>query len=360
MLSTIKDPRREHGKKHKLEDVLTIALCTVLCGYSEFTEMEGFGKLRYQWLKGFLELPEGIPSHDTFRNVLSAIAPSELLGAFTLWTSYVHQKLAGEVVAIDGKALRGTKGDLSKMVTIVGAWATGAGISLGQMQVAGKSNEITALPKLLEVLDIEGCTVTTDAMGCQREVAKKCIEMGADYVLAVKGNQPSLQTQVVRAMDAIADDEAPHHVEANRGHGRGEVRRCWVIDGIADWLEGHERWAGLRSIAVIESERTLKGVTSINRRYYISSLSPNAKKTSATVRSHWGVENSLHWVLDVIFGEDAVRARTKNAAGNLSSLRRLALNLFKTEEKYSDWSIKRRRLAAGIDTDYMAALLGIK
>ena len=360
ILSTVHDPRRELGKAHKLEDILTIALCTILCGHSEFTEMEFFGKLRREWLEGFLELPGGIPSHDTFRNVMALIDPAEFLGAFTLWTQNVYEKSDGEVVAFDGKALRGTKCDLAEMTTMVGAWAVGAGISLGQVKVDGKSNEITALPKLLEILDLKGCIVTADAMGCQRQIAKKCVEAGADYVIALKGNQPTLHKQVSGAMDAVAGEDEPHHIERNRGHGRTEVRRCWVIDSVGDWLEDHEKWEGLRSIAVVESERTVKGKTSMKRRYFISSLPPDAAKIADAVRSHWGVENSLHWVLDVVFGEDAARARTANAAGNLSSLRRLALNLIKKEEQYSDWAIKKRRLAAGLDPDYLGKLLGLE
>lgn len=360
ILATVGDPRRELGKRHKLEDVLTIALCTILCGASEFTEMEFFGKLRRKWLEGFLELPSGIPSHDTFRNVMAAIDPAEFMGAFALWTQNVYQKFDGEVVAFDGKALRGTKRDLEEMTTMVGAWATGAGISLGQMEVDGKSNEITALPKLLEILDLKGCIVTADAMGCQRQIARKCAEAGADYVLALKGNHPDLHEQVSGAMDAIAEDEDAHHTEKDQGRGRTEVRRCWVAGGLEHWLEGHEKWEGLRSIAVVESERTEKGATSTERRYFISSLPPEAERIAPAVRSHWRVENSLHWVLDVVFGEDAARARTKNAAGNLSSLRRLALNLIKKEEQYSDWAVKKRRLAASLDSDYLEKLLGIK
>lgn len=360
IMATVGDPRREHGKRHKLEDVLTIALCTVLCGSSEFTEMECFGKLRREWLEGFLELPNGIPSHDTFGNVFAAIDPAEFMGAFALWTQNVYRKLGGEVVAFDGKALRGTKRDMEEMTTMVGAWAAGAGISLGQVEVEGKSNEITALPKLLQILDLKGCIVTADAMGCQRQIAAKCAEAGADYVLAVKGNQPDLHEQVSGAMDVIAEDEDAHHTETGQGRGRVETRRCWAIDGVGAWLDGHEKWKGLRSIAVVESERTEKGATSIERRYFISSLPPDAAKIAAAARSHWRVENSLHWVLDVVFGEDAARARTKNAAGNLSSLRRLALNLIKSEEQYSEWAVKKRRLAASLDPDYLGKLLGLK
>mgnify|MGYP001827252659 FL=1 len=311
IMATVGDPRRGHGKRHKLEDVATIALCTVICGASEFTEMECFGKLRRGWLEGFLELPNGIPSHDTFRNVMAAIDPAEFMGAFALWTRNVYRKSGGEVVAFDGKALRGTKRDMEEMTTMVGAWAAGAGISLGQVEVEGNSNEwersghsqpeaarrasaarqITALPKLLELLDLEGCIVTADAMGCQRQVATKCVEAGAGYVLAVKGNQPDLHDQVSGAMDAIAEDEEAHHSEENQGRGRTESRRCWATDGVGDWLEGHEKWEGLRSIAVVGSERTEKGATSVERRYFISSLPPDAAKIAAAARSHWRVEN---------------------------------------------------------------------
>jgi len=239
IFATVTDPRRAHGTLHKLCDVLTIALCTVLCGRSEFTEMEAFGEIREGWLRGFLELPNGIPSHDTFRNVFAALDPAEFLEAFILWTEGVRAKLRGEIVPIDGKALRGTKGDLSEMTTMVGAWAAGAGISLGQVEVGGKSNEITAVPVLLAKLDLKGCTVTGDAMLCQKEIAAKCVEAGAGYVFSLKGNQGKLHDEVGDYFEGLlggGDAPEPDHITVDRGRGRTETRRCWAAGDLGEWL----------------------------------------------------------------------------------------------------------------------------
>lgn len=358
-LSEIEDPRRDHGKRHKLEDILTIALCTILTGHSEFTEMEFFGELREDWLSGFLELPNGIPSHDTFRNVFCAIDPEAFLEVFARWTCCVREKSSGEIIAFDGKALRGTKGGQDNIRTVVGAWAVGAGISLGQVDVEGKSNEITALPKLLEFLDLKGCIVTADAMGCQKEVARRAVAARADYVLAVKGNQPSLLEQVSGYLDGLITDGLEVHVSENQAHGRKEVRRCWVADQLG-WMGGREEWSGLKSVAAVELECTRDGKTSLERRYFITSLAPDPTKIAHAVRAHWGIENSLHWVLDVVFGEDSSRARTRNAASNLSSLRRLCHNLIKKEEQYAKWSVKKRKFAASQNPDYLERLLGLK
>lgn len=360
IISLVEDPRREHGRLHKIEDVLTIGLCTILCGHSEFTEMAFFGEMREEWLREFLELPNGIPSHDTFRNVFATVDPKEFMGLFARWTSGVCKSLDGEVVALDGKALRGTKVEGRDIRTMVGAWAVGAGISLGQVEVDGKSNEITAMPVLLKVLDLKGCIVTADAMGCQRDIAAGVAAAGADYLLALKGNQEKLHEQVKCFIDGMIDDgwEAGFRTE-ERGRGRTEIRRCWAFDEL-DWLEGAGAWEGLRSIAAVESERTVKGKTSVERRYFITSLGPDAKKIGCAVRSHWGIENSLHWVLDVVFGEDSSRARQKNAAANLSSVRRLAHNLIKKEERYGEWSVKKRKFAASQDPAYLLKLLGQK
>lgn len=359
IISEIDDPRREHGRLHKIEDVLIIGLCTILCGHSEFTEMAFFGEVREDWLRGFLELPNGIPSHDTFRNVFAAIDSRQFLGLFARWTSGVCKSLDGEVVALDGKALRGTKVDGCDIRTVVGAWAVGAGISLGQVEVDGKSNEITAVPVLLEALDLKGCIVTADAMGCQRDIAEKVVAAKADYVLALKGNQEKLHEQVSMFLDAMIEDGVEHYSTEDRGRGRIERRRCWAF-GDLDWLEGADKWKGLRSIAAVELERTEKGKTSVARRYFITSLEPDTEKIAHAVRSHWGIENSLHWVLDVVFGEDRSRARERNAAANLSSVRRLAHNLIKREEKYGKWSVKKRKFAAAQDPSYLLKLLGLE
>ena len=364
IFSDIPDTRKLGSCLHKLEDILTIATCTVLCDHSEFTEMETWGELNEHWLRKFLDLPNGIPSHDTFRAVFGNLEPEFFLDAFLLWTRGVRNKLKGEVIALDGKALRGTKGAPGEMLTVVGAWASEQGISLGQLQVEGKSNEITAVPKLLELLDVEGCTVTTDAMGCQREIAAKCVEKKAGYVLALKGNQCSLHGQVSVFLDGmIADGMEPGFTSSDHRRGRCEERRCWVWGGdLEEWLEGAQNWTGLASIAAVELVREEKGQTTTERRYFISSLPAEAEQLAVAVRSHWGVENSLHWVLDVVFGEDAARARTRNAASNLSTLRRLAQNLIKVtpSEKYGKWTVRKRKLAATHDRSYLAELLGIR
>lgn len=359
LLSQIEDPRRDHGKRHKLEDILTIALCTILTGHSEFTEMEFFGELREDWLRGFLELPNGIPSHDTFRNVFCAIDPKAFLEVFARWTCCVRDKSDGEIVAFDGKALRGTKGGPDNMKTVVGAWAAGAGISLGQVDVEGKSNEITALPKLLEFLDLKGCIVTADAMGCQKEIARLTVAAKADYVLAVKGNQPKLYGQLGGYLDGLIEEGLEAYTTEEKARGRKEVRRYWVADQLA-WMEGHEDWCGLETVVAAELECTRDSKTSLDRRYFITSLPPEPVKLAHAVRSHWGIENSLHWVLDVVFGEDSSRARTRNAASNLSSLRRLAHNLIKKEEQYAERSVKKRKFAASQNPDYLERLLGLK
>jgi predicted transposase YbfD/YdcC len=358
LLADIDDPRREHGRLHKLEDVLTIALCTILCGHSEFTEMEFFGELREDWLRGFLELPNGIPSHDTFRNVFSVIKPSEFLGVFARWTRCVCRESGGGIVAFDGKALRGTKCVGGNVRTVVGAWAVDAGISLGQIEVDGKSNEITALPQLLEFLDLKGCIVTTDAMGCQKEVASKVIAAGANYVLALKGNQGNLFADGSEYLDGLISEGLEAYVTEDRARGRVEVRRVWAADMVG-WMSGAELWEGLRSVAAVELECTRDGKTTKERRYFITSLPPDAEKIAPAVRGHWGIENSLHWVLDVVFGEDRARARTKNGAMNLSALRRLSQNLIKAEDQYSKWSVKKRKFAASQNPKYLEKLLGL-
>jgi predicted transposase YbfD/YdcC len=363
IFSEIPDSRVVGRCRHKLGDILTIALCTTLCGSSEFTEMEAWGMLNEGWLCKFLELPNGIPSHDTFLAVFCALDPEDFLDAFLLWVGGVRERTGEGVVALDGKACRGTKGAPGEMLTMVGAFASAQGISLGQLQVEGKSNEITAVPRLLDTLDIAGCTVTADAMGCQKEIVAKCIEKGAGYVIALKGNQGTLLSYVSTYLDGLIDGGfEPGHTSEDRRRGRVERRSCWAFgDDLADWLEGHAQWEGLRSVVAVELEREEKGATTVERRYFITSLAPDAQKLAGAVRAHWSIENSLHWVLDVVFGEDASRARTGNAAANLSTTRRLAQNLIKITDagRYKKWTIKKRKLAASQDRAYLARLLGI-
>lgn len=370
IFKSIPDWRVKRTKYHQLEDILVIATCTMLCGQGHFTHMETFGKARQSWLETFLELPHGIPSHDTFRNVFVMLKPQRFMEAFILWTKGVQARLqvSGEgaglegVVAIDGKALRGAVASGQAPAVMVGAWATQLGLCLGQVKVDEKSNEITALPALLDLLILKGCIVTIDAMGCQREVAEKIIAQGGDYLLALKGNQSNLHEQVRCYLDEaceLAREEKKYHEEETSGRGRHEIRRCWVMDDLSSWLEGVEKWKGLRSVAAVESERTINGVTRVERRYCITSLKPDAALIASSVRSHWGIENSLHWVLDVTFREDASRVRTGYAPENLSALRRLACSAIKRENPISKKSINQRKFEATLNPSYLSRLLGI-
>jgi len=358
----IPDTRVLKRCKYKLGDILTIALCTALYGNTEFTEMEGWGQLNEDWLRKFLDLPNGIPSHDVFREVLSALEPELFLEAFMLWVNGVRDKNGEGVIALDGKACRGTKGKPGEMLTIVGAFASAQGISLGQLNVEGKSNEITAVPKLLKILDIQGCTITADAMGCQKQIVSICRTKGADYAISLKGNQGNLLKEVSSYIDGmIAKGLDPGHVTEDNRRGRKERRNCWVFgDDLAEWLTDHGEWEGLRSVVAVELEREEKGETTVERRYFITSLAPEAEKLAGVVRAHWSIENTLHWSLDVVFGEDASRARTGNAASNQSTLRRLAQNLLKVTDagKYKKWTMRKRKLAASHDQEYLANLLG--
>jgi predicted transposase YbfD/YdcC len=371
---TIEDSRVQRTQRHNLTDILVIATCAMLCGQGHYTHMEAFGKLRRSWLETFLPLPNGIPSHDTFRNVFSLLDPKHFAAAFHLWTQGVLSKLNAEepgssrlqgVIAIDGKALRRAVDSGDKPAVIVGAWASELNLCLGQVKVADKSNEISALPTLLEMLALKGCIVTLDAMGCQREVAQKVVERGGDYILALKGNQESLHQQVSHYLDTgleLAKAEGNYHEEESCGHGRKEVRRCWVTDDVGGWLQGADKWTGLRTVAAVECERTLitTGETTVQRRYFISSLQADAALIASSVREHWGIENSLHWVLDVTFREDESRARTGASAENLDTLRRLAHGMIKNENPASKKSINQRKFEAGLNPDYLLSLLGIK
>jgi predicted transposase YbfD/YdcC len=367
---SIPDWRSDRTKFHRLEDILVIATCAMLCGQGHFTHMETFGTLRRTWLESFLQLPNGIPSHDTFRQVFAALDPKSFMDCFGLWTQGVLARLDSDssspalkgVIAIDGKAVRRALESGQKAPVIVGAWASELGMCLGQIKVNEKSNEITALPPLLELLALKGCIVTIDAMGCQREVASKVVAQGGDYVLALKDNQPSLHQQVSYYLDGaleLARAEGKYHEEASKGHGRHEVRRCWVMDDLEPWLEGADKWKGLRSVAAVECERSINGVASVQRRYFITSLKPDAKFIARCVREHWGIENSLHWVLDMTFGEDFSRARMGNCTSNLSALRRLVTSVIKRENPTSKKSINQRKFEAGLNPDYLLRLLGV-
>lgn len=359
ILKEIPDPRMDRRKLHWLSDVLAIAICALLCGAKSFEDMEVFGEAKSDWFETFLELPHGIPSHDTFNRVFAALDPEQFLESFMRWTQSLRAAVAEEIVALDGKALRRAinKGDCPKVV--VSAWAVESGLALGQLKVEDKSNEITAVPKLLRALELAGCIVTLDAMGCQKAIAKEIKEADAEYVLALKGNQGQTYAEVKSYLDdAIARKELACMETVDKGHGRMEVRRYWQ-SGKLDWFEGRSGWEGLQSVGVVEAVRQINGQPSVERRYYLSSLSVEVNRFARAVRSHWGIENQLHWVMDVNFSEDQSRAREGYASENLATLRRWALNLIKIDQQKKKRSLSGRMKAAGWDNRYLLHLLGI-
>lgn len=369
---TLSDPRVDRTKDHDLIDVLIIAICTLLCGGESFNDMEDFGEAKHDWFKTFLGLRSGIPSHDTFNRVFAALDPEQFLDCFLRWTQSLRRAVAQEIVALDGKALRRALNKDQSVKYIVSAWAESNNLVLGQLKVADKSNEITALPQLLRVLELSGCIVTLDAMGCQKKIAREIIESDADYVLALKGNQETVHREVKDFLDqTLAETQKPRPRGAKlspaaaglaawetveKDHGRLETRRYYQSSELA-WFADLEQWEGLKSVGLVEAIREVDGKASVERRYYLSSLPVNIELFARAVRSHWGVENKLHWVMDVCFREDQSRARAGYAAENLATLRRLALNLLK-RDKTKKRGIRGKQLNAGWDHAYLLRLLG--
>jgi len=367
------DPRIDRTKDHDLIDVLIIAVCCLLCAGESFNDMEDFGKAKEEWFKGFLKLRHGIPSHDTFNRVFQALDPKQFLECFLRWTQSLREAIPQEVVALDGKALRRAMNKSQSPRYIVSAWAESNGLVLGQLKVDEKSNEITAVPELLRVLELAGCIVTVDAMGCQKKIAKEIIEADADYVLALKGNQEKVHQEVKSFLDASLEQQkqqrpkgalVPKEAAAlkscetvQKDHGRIETRRYYQSDYL-DWFADKDKWEGLRSVGMVESIRQIDGKSTLERRYYLSSLPVEVETFGRAVRGHWGVENKLHWVMDVCFREDQSRARQGYAAENLATLRRLALNLLK-REKTKRRGIRGKQLNASWDHPYLLRLLGV-
>jgi predicted transposase YbfD/YdcC len=363
------DPRVKRTKVHKLVDVLVIGLCSMLTGGEGFNDMALFGRIKRGWLETFLELPGGVPSHDTFNRVFSALDPHAFADCFVQWVKGLCPALEGCVVAIDGKALRHALDEGSPIPYIVSAWASDNSLALGQVKVDDKSNEITAIPELLRVLELKGCIVTIDAMGCQKEIAAQIAEKKADYVLALKGNHATAHEEIEAFFTDLvapcattpADTATPGTIDffqtIEKDHGRIETRRYWHSTDIA-WFQDKKAWKGLRGLGMVESIRIVKNKRTIERRYYLTSLPLDAKTLARAVRGHWGVENPLHWTLDVTFGEDQSRARDRHAAQNLAALRRIALNLIKQNPKQKV-SQRQKRILAALDTDFLEQLLGI-
>ena len=356
--SSMEDPRIERTKKHKFIDIITITIAAVICGCEDWNEIELFGKLKQSWLSGFLELPNGIPSHDTFNRFFAALNPAGLQQCFLSWIQQVAQITEGRIVSIDGKRLCGSGADDKKaIVHMVSAWCNTNSMVHGQVKTDDKSNEITAIPELLNLLDISGCTVTIDAMGCQTVIAESIVNKQADYILAVKGNQEHLLDDIKEAFEQTPEGEQKISSTLESGHGRIEKRTCHVITD-TDWICSKKEWKQLQSLIKITTERTdkLSGCMQKEYRYYISSAICNADKLLNSIRLHWGIENKLHWMLDVNFHEDASRKKAGNAAQNFSVISRIALNLLQNE-KTRKLSIKKKRLAAGWQHEYLASLM---
>ena len=361
----LQDPRIERTKRHELLDIVVIAICGVICGADSWVDIEMFGKSKQDWLKRFLNLANGIPSHDTFGRVFSRLDPESFQSCFMDWVLTISQLTRGQVIAIDGKTAKGShdRAHGKAPIHMVSAWASANHLVLGQTKVDDKSNEITAIPELLEVLELSGCIVTIDAMGCQKEIAQEIIDNGADYVLAVKENQGRLYGDVKDSFDCahrtgFEDVEHDYYETVGKGHGRIETRRCWSISDREqlDYIDEHKLWEGLSSMVMVASERVIGDEVSVKARYYISSLTGNARRLLKATRTHWGIENCVHWVLDVAFDEDRSRVRKDNAPQNLAIIRKIALNLLK-QEATSKGGIKARRKLAGWDEDYLIKVL---
>jgi predicted transposase YbfD/YdcC len=355
----IPDFRRQHKKLHDLESILLIGIISVLCGAETWNQMQEYAEAKEEFLLTFLDLPNGIPSHDTFNRVFSNLDSDLFESCFMEWVSSLSQLKPREVIAIDGKTIRGAKSSGGKSpVHMVSAWACENNLVLGQVKVSEKSNEITAIPELLKALSIKGTIVTADAMGCHKTIADLIIENQADYILAVKGNQAILQEDIIAEFQVAKPTQK--YTQTDIGHGRIETRSCTCLTNL-DFIRDLDNWRNLTTIIKIDSIREFKNSdkpTEYSSRYYISSLAATPKDFGNAIRSHWAIENSLHWTLDVAFGEDASRKRHKNASQNFSILNKIALNLLKNE-KTNKSGVKGKRLKAGWDNHYLIKTLNL-
>lgn len=357
------DDPRHYNRRHLLMDIIVIAICAVICGADDWEAVEEFGKDKRDWFEQFLELPHGIPSHDTFRRVFAVLDAEQFQTCFIEWIKAVHEITDGQIVPIDGKMLRRSHDKTlgKKAIHMVSAWAVENQLVLGQVKVDDKSNEITAIPQLLDLLEIAGCIVTIDAMGCQKEISKKIIGNDADYVLALKENQGGLYEDAQELFNYAEETEfadCDYHKTVEKNHGRIEIRECWTISSpdYMVYLRNLSDWANLRTIVMVKRERRLGLKVETEVKYYISSLLSSAQRILNAVRGHWGIENQLHWVLDIAFREDECRLRKGNGAQNFAVLRHIALNLLR-QEGTCKRGIRTKRLKAGWNPDYLSKVL---
>ena len=355
----LKDPRRTNkgNIQHSLIDMIFLVISAVVSGAVDWTHIEIFGNNQINWLQKFAPFENGIPSHDVLGKVFSSIDTSQFAECFINWASSIAKISDGEIIAVDGKRIRGSydNSDNKAAIHMVSAFASGNKLCLGQVQTADKSNEITAIPKLLDLITTKGCIVTIDAMGCQKDIADKIVDKGSDYILAVKENQKELLEQVEKMFSGNYNTEMEESDDA--GHGRVEKRKCHIVSDLK-FFDLKDDWKGLKTVIKIESERYMKntGKTSTETRYYISSLEPDAKKINDAIRSHWSIENNLHWTLDVVFGEDASRKRKNNSAANFTILTKIAMALI-AREKSIKMSMRAKRYQATINPEYREKIL---
>lgn len=363
-LSEIEDPRRDNAnRRHEFIDIMVIALCGMLSSADDWVSIALYGRTKKDWFTQYLSLPNGIPSHDTFNRVFSNIDPEQFMNCFLNWINAIRPTLGREIVAVDGKTVRRSHdGGNKAAIHMVSAWATENNLVLGQVKTEEKSNEITAIPELLQALALKGCLVTIDAMGCQKSIAATIVAREGDYLLAVKDNQPKLKEAIGatlshRKAEIYLNPMIDYCEDAQKSRDRTEIRRCWTTASLSK-LEMAAEWEKLTQIAMVESERTVNGKTSVERRYYICSAKASAQEILQATRNHWGIENKLHWVLDMAFREDECRVRKGHGAENLARLRHIALNLLK-QDKTTKAGIKNKRLRAGWDQDYLLQLLNL-
>ena len=359
--ATLTDPRRRKVT-YPLINVVAITVCAVICGADDFVAIAEFGRKKKEWLSTFLDLSRGIPSHDRFNAIFAAIKPAEFEACLLSWITSLHEITAGQIVAIDGKTLRRSfdKASGKSAIHMVSAWATANHISLGQVMVDAKSNEITAIPKLLKMLDVSGCLVTIDAMGCQTAIAQAIVEAKADYVLAAKGNQPTLLDDIewfflVHRSDDFAHMRVSRHAATDKRHGR-KVKRTYYVCAVPLDFPGRHRWTKLSALGMAINETWRNGEYQREVRYYILSRKLTGKQFAAAVRGHWSIENNLHWQLDVTFGEDQSRLRQGHADANFSIVRRMVLSMLKNDATLKV-GVKNKRLAAGWDESFLEQVL---